>query len=45
MTLFECFDDARLADEVMTRVSLDLDHMRPLLAQRCAISGWKRAQA
>jgi len=29
----------------MTRVSLDLDHMRPLLAQRCAISGWKRAQA
>ena len=42
---FECFDDARLADEVMTRVSLDLDHMRPLLAQRCAISGWKRAQA
>lgn len=38
---YECFDDAGLADEVMTRVSLDLADMRPLLAQRCAISGWK----
>lgn len=38
---YECFDDARLADEVMTRVSLDLDSIRPLIAQRCALSGWK----
>jgi SAM-dependent methyltransferase len=38
---FECFDDARLADEVMTRVSLDLKSMTPLIAQRCALSGWK----
>ena len=38
---YECFEDARLADEVMTRVSQDLDSMRPLIAQRCALSGWK----
>lgn len=38
---YECFDDPKLADVVMTRVSLDLEPMRPLLAQRCAISGWK----
>ncbi len=38
---YECFEDAGLAEEVMTRVSLDLEHMRPLLAQRCAIVGWK----
>ena len=41
---YECFDDARLADEVMTRVSLDVDSMRPLIAQRCAISGWKQGK-
>ncbi len=39
---YECFDDQRLAEEVMTRVSLDLERMRPLIAQRCALSGWKR---
>lgn len=39
---YECFDDARLADQVMTRVSEDLESMRPLIAQRCALSGWKR---
>ena len=38
---YECFEDAGLAEEVMTRVSLDLEHMRPLLAQRCAMVGWK----
>lgn len=38
---YECFDDGPLADEVMTRVSEDLDSMRPLIAQRCAVSGWK----
>lgn len=41
---YECFDDGRLADEVMTRVSLDLESMTPLLAQRCVLSGWKRDQ-
>lgn len=39
---YECFDDQRVAEEVMTQVSLDLDSMRPLIAQRCALSGWKR---
>jgi hypothetical protein len=39
---YECFDDATVADEVMGRVSQDLDGMRPLIAQRCALSGWKR---
>ncbi len=39
---YECFDDARLADEVMTRVSQDLESMAPLIAQRCALSGWKK---
>ena len=39
---YECFDDAKVADAVMSRVSQDLDGMRPLIAQRCALSGWKR---
>ena len=38
---YECFEDAGLAEEVMTRVSMDLESMTPLLAQRCALSGWK----
>lgn len=38
---YECFDDARLADEVMNQVSGDLESMTPLIAQRCALSGWK----
>ena len=40
---YECFEDQRLAEEVMTRVSLDLESMTPLIAQRCAISGWKHS--
>ena len=40
---YECFEGQRLAEEVMTRVSLDLESMTPLIAQRCAISGWKRS--
>ena len=40
---YECFEDQRLAEEVMTRVSLDLESMTPLIAQRCAVSGWKRS--
>lgn len=39
---YECFDDATVAGEVMDQVAQDLDGMRPLLAQRCALSGWKR---
>jgi len=38
---YDCFDDPRLADEVMTNVSDDLPSFTPLLAQRCCLSGWK----
>lgn len=39
---YECFDDPRLAEEVMTHVSEDMESMVPLIAQRCAICGWKK---
>jgi hypothetical protein len=39
--VFECFDDPRLADEVMTTVSEDPVSWTPLVAQRCVLSGWK----
>ena len=43
---FECDDDARLADEVMTRVSLAISIiMRPLLPSVVRSAGGKRAQA
>jgi protein-L-isoaspartate O-methyltransferase len=38
---FECFDDPRLADEVMRMVSEDVASFTPLIAQRCVMSGWK----
>jgi SAM-dependent methyltransferase len=38
---YECFEDQRLGDEVMTRVSEDLKSFTPLIAQRCVLSGWK----
>lgn len=38
---YECFEDQRLADEVMTRVSEGVESFRPLIAQRCVLSGWK----
>jgi SAM-dependent methyltransferase len=38
---FECFDDPRLADEVMRAVSEDMRSFTPLIAQRCVMSGWK----
>jgi SAM-dependent methyltransferase len=38
---YECFEDQRLADEVMTRVSEDVESVTPLVAQRCVLSGWK----
>ena len=40
--VFECFDHQRLADDVMATVSEDLPSFTPLIAQRCALSGWKR---
>lgn len=38
---YECFEDQRLADKVMTRVSEDVESFMPLIAQRCVLSGWK----
>ncbi|UCD10903.1 MAG: class I SAM-dependent methyltransferase [Nitrospinaceae bacterium] len=40
---YECFDDPRLAEEVMQAVAGDLLRMKPLVALRCAMSGWKAA--
>ena len=39
---FECFEDQRLADEVMTTVSEDFESVAPLIAQRCVLAGWKK---
>ena len=39
--VYECFEDQRLADEVMTTVSRDLSGVLPLIAQRCVLSAWK----
>jgi ubiquinone/menaquinone biosynthesis C-methylase UbiE len=39
--VFECFDDPKLADEIMTAVSEDLPSFTPLTALRCVLSGWK----
>src|SRR6185295_6515317 len=40
--VYECFDDGRLADAFMTRVSQDVPSFLPLVAQRCVMSGWKK---
>ena len=39
--VYECFEDPRLADKVMTAVSEDVPSFVPLVAQRCVLSGWK----
>ena len=39
--VYECFEDMRLADKVMTRVSEDLSSFTPLVAQRCVLAAWK----
>ena len=39
--VYECFEDQRLADEVMIGVSKDVGSFTPLIAQRCVLSGWK----
>jgi SAM-dependent methyltransferase len=38
---YECFEDQGLANEVLTKVSEDVDSFRPLIAQRCVMAGWK----
>ncbi|HIA14494.1 MAG TPA: class I SAM-dependent methyltransferase [Nitrospirales bacterium] len=37
---YECFENQRLAEDVMTTVSGDLSSFLPLVAQRCAMSAW-----
>jgi SAM-dependent methyltransferase len=41
---YECFDDARLADQVMQAVANDVSSFTPLIAQRCVLSGWKKKE-
>ena len=38
--VYECFEDQVLAEEFMTNISNDLPSFTPLIAQRCAMSGW-----
>jgi ubiquinone/menaquinone biosynthesis C-methylase UbiE len=37
---YECFEDQTLANEFMTIISNDLSSFLPIVAQRCAMSGW-----
>lgn len=39
---YECFDDQRLADQVMHAVADDVSSFTPLIAQRCVLSAWKK---
>jgi hypothetical protein len=39
--VYECFDDATLAEEIMTAVSEDVASFLPLIALRCVLAGWK----
>ena len=41
---YECFEDQRQAEHVMTRVAEDLPSIVPLVAQRCAMSAWMPAR-
>ncbi len=38
--IYECFKDPALASEFMNTISRDLQSFQPLVAQRCAMSGW-----
>ncbi len=38
----DCFDDPRVAEEVLKRVAQDIPSFTPLVAQRCVLSGWKK---
>ena len=38
--IYECFQDQVLAEEFMKNISNDLPSFTPLIAQRCAMSGW-----
>ncbi|MGQ0554627.1 MAG: class I SAM-dependent methyltransferase [Nitrospiraceae bacterium] len=39
--VYECFEDQRLAEEFMLKISEDIHSFTPLIAQRCVLSGWK----
>jgi len=39
--VFECFENQRVAQDVMNTISEDLPRITPLIAQRCVLSGWK----
>lgn len=43
--VYECFEDQSLADRFMTGIAQDITQFIPLFAQRCVLSGWKRASA
>jgi hypothetical protein len=40
--VYECFDDQRLAEKFMLKISQDIGNFTPLIAQRCVVSGWRR---
>ncbi|QPJ62617.1 MAG: class I SAM-dependent methyltransferase [Candidatus Nitronauta litoralis] len=42
--IYECFKDPALADEFMDVIASDTGRFFPLIAQRCAMSGWKLNQ-
>ena len=39
--VYECFADPELAEDVMNTIAHDLSSFVPLIAQRCAMSGWR----
>jgi SAM-dependent methyltransferase len=39
--VYECFEDQRQADAMMTAISTDLSSFTPLVALRCVMSAWK----
>jgi SAM-dependent methyltransferase len=41
--VYECFQDQDLAERFMVKISEDMHSFRPLIAQRCVMSGWKRS--
>lgn len=40
--VYECFEDQSCAEEFMRKLSEDVQRFRPLIAQRCVLSGWKK---
>lgn len=43
--VYECFEDQRRGDRFMNEIAQDIYQFTPLIAQRCALSGWKRTPA